>query len=86
MKTIIATMLLLAPIPATAQGLLGSGYARGGSTGDFHYDTYASAGAYRVPGGIVIPGSAQNPGCGGGSGQYPCPLPRYIPDPRHDCE
>lgn len=43
------------------------------------YDT-DQPGAYRVYGGTVVTGVAQDPGCGGGWGQYACPNPIFIPD------
>jgi hypothetical protein len=36
--------------------------------------------ACKVPGGTIVTGPGQNPGCGGAPGLYPCPLPRYFPD------
>lgn len=73
--TILATIFGLAW--ACEPGFV-EGHQRGGF---FSYDT-VQPGAYRVPGGTVIPGPAQSPGCGGGAGQYPCAAPVYIPDRR----
>lgn len=71
------SLVIIATIPAFAcePGFV-EGHQRGGY---YSYDT-VQPGAYKVPGGTVIPGAAQSPGCGGGAMQYPCPRPVYIPN------
>jgi hypothetical protein len=48
--------------------------------GDWYEYDSGQPGAYRVYGGTVVTGPAQDPGCGGGPGQYACPNPIFIPD------
>jgi hypothetical protein len=59
---------------------LNAGGVESGQNGAWYGAHSVQPGAYRVPGGTVIPGTAQAPGCGGGAGQYPCPVPVFVPD------
>lgn len=56
-----------------------AGYVEQGSDGRaFAFQAHVPI-ACRVPGGVVITGPGQSPGCGGGAAQYPCPDPIYLP-------
>jgi hypothetical protein len=77
----LAALLIAAPAMACEEHPLAGGVNSLQRGGYYAYDS-SQPGAYRVPGGTVLPGAAQSPGCGGGVGQYPCPPPVYVPDRR----
>jgi hypothetical protein len=81
-KQALAGTAFLAALFASAWACsLDAGGVESGQNGNWYGAHSLQPGAYRVPGGTIIPGTAQLPGCGGGgNGQYTCPLPIYIPD------
>jgi hypothetical protein len=81
-QSIIGTAILAAIFGLAAACELRAGGVETDQRGGWFGFHSSQPGAYRVPGGTILPGAAQSPGCGGGAGQYPCPAPVYVPDRR----
>src|SRR5947209_4436299 len=77
---LIATAALASALGIGLACELNAGGVDSHQRGNWYSFDSGQPGAYRVPSGVIIPGAAQSPGCGGGTGQYPCPQPVYIPD------